>query len=101
MTKEDKRQIEELTGFVEKLSPYSKHLGTALHGYINIRPEDTRNLLEAYYGPEWKTKVKPNVMTCGSCKLNTIKSIAIEYEGAKHTIEQLQAKDSSKKKSGK
>lgn len=98
MTKEDKKQVEELTAFVSKLDPYTKYLGTALHGYINIRPEDTRKLFEAYYGPDWKLKVKPNAMTCGSCKLNIIKSIAIEYEGAKHTIDQIMAKDKKKKK---
>lgn len=100
MTKDEKKQIEELSEFITRLDPFKKHLGTALHGYMNIRPEDTRKLLEAYHGPEWKTKVKPNVMTCGSCKLAAIKSIAIEYEGAKHTIEMIIEKD-KKKKEGK
>lgn len=92
IAKEDQKQVEELTAFISKLDPYRKHLSTSLHGYINITPNDTRSLLEAYYGPEWKSKVKPNVMTCGACKLSTIKNIAIEYEGAKHTIEQLNEK---------
>lgn len=100
MNKEDKKQIEELSAFIEKLNPYETHLSTSVHGYIRITPDATRKLLESYYGPDWKSKVKPNVLSCGSCKLNTIKNIAIEYYGAKHTIEQLQAKD-SKKKSGK
>jgi hypothetical protein len=97
MTKEDQKQIEELTAFVYKLDPYAKHLGTSLHGYLNIRPEDTRKLFEAYYGPDWKDKVKPSALTCGTCKLNVVKSIAIEYEGARHTIEQIMSRDKKKK----
>lgn len=97
MTKEDKRQLEELNGIISKLDPYKKHLDTALHGYINIKPEDTRRLLEAYFGPEWKSKVKPNVMTCGACKLSTVKNIAIEYGAAKRTVEMIMAKEAEKK----
>ena len=96
MTKEEKKQIEELNAFISKLEPYSKHLGTALHGYINITPESTRKLLEAYHGPDWKSVVKPNVMTCGACKLNAIKSIALEFEAAKNTVKMILEKDEKK-----
>ncbi len=97
MTKEEKKQIEELNSFISKLEPYAKHLGTALHGYINITPEATRKLLESYYGLDWKSKVKPNVLSCGACKLNTIKSIALEFEAAKNTIQMIVDKDEKKK----
>ena len=92
ITKEDKKQLDELNAFISKLDPFKKHLSTSLHGYMNIRPDDTRKLLEAYYGPDWNNKTKPSVLTCASCKLATIKNIAIEYEAAKHTVEQISEK---------
>lgn len=103
ITKEDKKQLDELNSFISKLNPFAKHLATSLHGYMNIRPDDTRKLLEVYYGPDWRNKTKPSVLTCASCKLATIKNIAIEYEAAKHTVEQIseRIKNASDKKDAK
>ena len=89
--------LEDLTAFTEKLDKYEKYFSQAVHNYIRITPEDTRNVLEAYYGPDWRNKVKPSVLTCSTCKLNEIKKIAVEYYGAKKTISDIQAKEAEKK----
>lgn len=98
MTKADKQQLEELTELVNRLKPFDNPLSTSIHGYIRITPENKRKLFETYYGPGWRNILKPNVMTCGSCSLNAVKNIAIEYFAAITTIEQIQAKDKNKKK---
>lgn len=97
MTKEDKLQLAELEELTEKLSKFSKHFDTATHGYIRITPEDTRRLLEAFHGPDWKSKVKPSVMTCSSCKMAEIRSIAMEYYAALNTIQTIKENDKKKK----
>lgn len=97
MTKEDKKQLAELEDLTGRLSKFSKHFDTATHGYIRITPEDTRRLLEAFHGPDWKSKVKPSVMTCSSCKLNEIRSIGMEYFAALNTIKTLKENDKKKK----
>ena len=97
MTKEDKKQLTELTEFTDKLSQFSKHFDTATHGYIRITPDDTRKLLETFHGPDWKNKVKASVLTCGTCKLNEIKKIAMEYYAALSTIQTIKENDKKRK----
>lgn len=96
MKKEEKQLLENLKAMTERLAPYEKYLSMAVHNFIRITPEDTRRLFEANYGPDWKSKVKPTVMTCGTCKLATIKSIAVEYYSAVKTITDIEAKNNRK-----
>ena len=97
MNKQDKEQLNELTAFVESLKPFDNPLSTSMHGYIRITPDNKRKLFETYYGPGWRSILKPNVMTCGSCSLNAVKNIAIEYFAAITTIEQLQSKNKKRR----
>ena len=96
MKKEEKQMLEELKEFTGKLDKYEKYFSMAVHNYIRITPEDTRGILEAYHGPDWKNKVKPSVMTCSTCKLNAIKGIAIEYYAAAKTVSDIEEKERQK-----
>lgn len=96
MKKDEKQMLEDLKEFTGKLDKFEKYFSMAVHNYIRITPEDTRRILEAYYGPDWKLKVKPNVMSCSTCKLNTIKAIAVEYYGAAKTINDIEEKERQK-----
>ena len=89
--------LEDLKEFTGKLEKYEKYFSQAVHNFIRITPDDTRNVLEAYHGSDWRNKVKPSVLTCSTCKLNAIKSIAIEYYGAQKTIADIEAKEAEKK----
>jgi len=99
MKKQDKEYMAELKDMTGRMSPFSKYLDMAVHNFIRITPEETRKLLESYYGPDWRSKVKPSVMSCSTCKLTEIKKIAIEYFGAVKTLKEMEAKASDKNKS--
>lgn len=96
MKKEDKAMLEELKARSEVMAPYEKYFSMAVHNFIRITPEDTRKLLEACYGPDWRSKVKPSVLTCSTCKLTEIKKLAIEYYGMVKTIQDIEAKNNKK-----
>lgn len=99
MKKQDKEYMAELKDMTGRMSPFSKYLDMTLHNFIRITPEDKRKLFEAYYGPDWRSKVKPSVMTCSTCTLSEVKKIAIEYFGAVKTLKEMEAKASDKNKS--
>lgn len=96
LSKKEKALKKELTEFVEKFEPYSKHFANAMRNYVIIRPHDLGAILTLRYGEDWKSKVNKQVTTCAQCKLNEIKKIAIEIDGAKKTLEQLAEKAKQK-----
>lgn len=93
MTKAEKQQINELTEMTGKMKMFEKYLDMSVHGYIRITPQDTVKLFETYYGQNWRDKVKSTVMTCGSCKLQEIRKVGMEYFAAVSTLAQLKAKE--------
>jgi phage anti-repressor protein len=96
LSKEDKALKKELTEFVEKFEPYSKHFANAMRNYVIIRPQDLGAILTLRYGSDWKSKVSKQVTTCAQCKLNELKKIAIEIDSSKRTLEQLAEKAKQK-----
>lgn len=96
LSKEDKKLKKELTEFVDKLEPYSKHFENAKRNYVIIRPHDLGAIMTLRYGEDWKSKVNKQVTTCAQCKLNELKKIAIEIDSAKKTLEQLAEKAKQK-----
>lgn len=97
MKKEDKQMLEDLKARTSAMDPYEKYFGMAVHNFIRIAPEEKRKLFEASYGLDWKSKVKPSVMTCSTCALAEIKKLAIEYYGMKKTISDIEAKETERK----
>lgn len=97
MKKEDKQLLESLKAMTEKLAPYEKYLSMSVHNYLRITPQDTVKLFETNYGPDWKSKVKSTVLTCGTCKLAAVKSIAVEYYSALKTITDIEEKEAARK----
>lgn len=96
LSKEDKKLKKELSEFVDKLEPYSKHFANAMRNYVIIRPQDLGAILTLRYGEDWRSKVSKQVTTCAQCKLNELKKIAIEIDSAKRTLEQLAEKAKQK-----
>lgn len=98
LSKEDKKLQKELTEFVEKLEPYSKHFENAKRNYVIIRPHDLGHIMTLRYGDDWRSKVSKQIATCAACKLNELKKIAIEMDSARKTLEQLAEKAKMKQK---
>lgn len=101
MKKEDRIMLEKLKELTGRLAPFEKYLSMSVHNYLRITPQDTVKLFEAAHGPEWKTKLKPSVMTCGTCKLSAVKSIAVEYYAAVKSIADIEIKEEEKKNKAK
>lgn len=101
MKKEDKIMLEKLKELTGRLDPFEKYLNMSVHNFIRITPQDTVKLFEAAHGPDWKTKLKPSVLTCGTCKLAAVKSIAVEYYAAVKSIADIEAKEAERKNKAK
>ena len=63
-----------------KIKKFERPLNCAYRAsYARISPQDMKELLEIYYGPDWQSKVPKTVMSCGHCKLVELKKIGAEY----------------------
>lgn len=68
---------------IQQLEKYYPQLKSARYNKcIIVAQVHLLRIFEIVYGPDWRSHVSPQVMSCGKCKLDELSKICDMYEDA-------------------